>query len=73
MDTVAYERWNDTEGDDYGVFAPDPQRRAAFDLPDDDAFIFCPECGSLAESFDLIEHKIWCFYGEQRPICSGSL
>jgi hypothetical protein len=72
MDTVAYERWNETEGDDHGLFAHDVHRYDAFNLPDDDAFIFCPECGSLAESFDLIEHKDWCFYGEHRAICPGS-
>lgn len=64
MDTVADERWNETD---------EAHRHDVCDLPDDDAFIFCPECGALAESFDLIEHKHWCFYGEQRPIYSGSL
>jgi len=69
MDTVAYERWNEAEGDDHGLFAHDEHRHDAYSLPDDDTFIFCPECGSLAESFDLIDHKGWCFYrgGSIRP------
>jgi len=69
MDTVAYERWNEAEGDDTGLFAHERLRNNVCSLPDGDTLVFCPECGELAESFDAIGHRIWCFYGgsEIRP------
>lgn len=72
MDIVAYERWNETEGDDYGLFAHGERRHDAYSLPDEDSHVFCPECGSLAESFDGIDHKAWCFY-RGTSLCPGSL
>lgn len=62
MDTVAPEKLNEAEADDAGLFAHDERRHDAYSLPDEDAFVFCPECGSLGESFDGIDHEAWCFY-----------
>jgi hypothetical protein len=63
MDTVAYERWNETDGDNAGLFAREMLRHDVYSLPDEETLVFCPECGELAESFNSIEHRNWCFYG----------
>lgn len=72
MDTVAYDRWNEAEGDDSGFFAHEMLRHDVYSLPDEDSLVFCPECGQMAESFDMVPHKGWCFYGDRQPICPGN-
>jgi len=77
MDTIAYERWNDLEGVEgnshsHDLLAREVRRHDGYSLPDDEALIFCPECGALAEDFDHIAHKDWCFYGEHRATCPGN-
>ena len=64
MDVVAYERWNETEGDNAGLFAHEMLRHDVYSLPDEDALVFCPECGEMGEDFGQITHASWCFYGE---------
>ena len=73
MDTNARERGDRTGEEYHGLFAHGVRRQDVCDLPDDDALIVCPECGALAEAFDLIEHREWCLHGERRPICQGNL
>ena len=65
MDVVAYERWNETDGDNVGLFAHEMLRHDVYSLPDEDSLVFCPECGEMAEDFGQINHLNWCFYGER--------
>ncbi len=40
-------------------------RHDVYSLPGEDALVFCPECGEMAQDFGRIDHQIWCFYGER--------
>ena len=64
MDIIDSERFNDVEEyADRGLLANEMLRHDVYGLPDEDLLVFCPECGEMAESFGVIEHKSWCFYG----------
>jgi hypothetical protein len=70
MDVISYGRSNEKDERDLrGLFAHEMLRHDVYGFPDEDVFVFCPECGGMAENFDLIEHEGWCFYGGM-SICS---
>ena len=71
MDVVAYERWNETDGDNTGLFAHEMLRHDVYGMPDEDSLVFCPECGEIAEDFGRIDHRSWCFYADY-GICPGN-
>jgi hypothetical protein len=62
MNAMTRNRWAELE-DDPGLVA---HQGSDLSFPDEeeDAFVFCPECGEMAERFVFIEHKSWCAYGE---------
>jgi len=62
MDTSAYDRWNEqNEADRQNYFAQEMLGHDVWALPEDeDSLVVCPECGELAESFVLLEHRSWC-------------
>lgn len=64
MNTVTRNPWEENE-EDSGLIPPELLDPPAFSLPEEeDSFVFCPECGEMADSFVFIEHKRWCPYGE---------
>lgn len=68
MDVVAYDRWNEKDESLRGLFAHEMLRHDLYDSPDEEVFVFCPDCGEMAETWGLIEHRGWCFYGG-KTIC----
>ena len=65
MDTVAYERWNETiDANETGILAREMLSHDVYDLPDGDGLVFCPECYEMAETFGRIEHQEWCCFGD---------
>jgi hypothetical protein len=67
MDIIDIERFNDAEDcEGRGLLANEMLRHDVYSLPDEDLLVFCPECGEMAESFGVIGHKSWCFYGEHQ-------
>jgi hypothetical protein len=68
MDTVAYERWNETEDvDEKGLLPHASVGQATFTVLDEELLVFCPECFETAETFCLIEHRDWCLYSSPVP------
>jgi hypothetical protein len=67
IDTEGY-----NEAQDYaerGLLANEMLRHDVYSLPDEeDALVFCPDCGELGETFGSIEHRSWCYYGEQNAL-----
>ena len=64
MDTVAYERWNETEDiDEKGLLPHNQDEQVTFTPLDEELLVFCPECFETAETFDQIYHRHWCLYG----------
>lgn len=62
--TTTRNRWEEMEYDP-GLIAHELLSHDVYNLPEEeDAFVFCPECGEMAEGFVFIEHKRWCTCGE---------
>jgi len=69
MHIIDTERYNEAENyADRGLLAHEMLRHDVHSLPDEDALVFCNECGEMAESFGAIEHKSWCFYDERNNL-----
>lgn len=64
MNAVTRNHWEEMK-DDPGLVAHEMLSHEAYTLPEEeDSFVFCPECGEMAERFVFIEHKRWCAFGE---------
>jgi len=69
MKTIDTERFNEPEDyADRAFLANEMLRHDVYSLPDEDALVFCSECGEMAESFAAIEHRSWCYDGERNRL-----
>lgn len=61
MYTEDFEKWNEWhESVDPTLLDEERQGHGTYCLPEDENLAFCPECGALAESLVLLEHRAWC-------------
>ncbi len=64
MNVIASNRRNEMD-EDPGLIAHEMLSHDVYTLQEEeDSFVFCPECGGMAERFVFIDHKRWCTFGE---------